>query len=131
MGEEFDFADAATAKFHVVARDGNPMTAAMGFDLPFDGMDVLNGSEIERFSPQEGAQGAEKGVPRFDVAGHRSGLDHGGALPILTGAFVIGFGGHDGKCHRGCARIRTKTQVRPKRIAVRGSILENRNQRAR
>ena len=54
LGEEFDLADAAAAQLDVVARDGDLAMTAMGMDLALDGMDILDGREIQIAPPDEG-----------------------------------------------------------------------------
>ena len=65
LGEEFDLADAAAAQLDVVARDRDLAMAAMGMDLALDGMDVLDGGEIQIAPPDEGLDGRQEVARRF------------------------------------------------------------------
>ena len=53
LGEEFDLADAAAAQLDIVAGDRDLAMPDMGVDLPLDGLDVLDGREIQIAPPDE------------------------------------------------------------------------------
>ena len=57
LGEEFDLADAAAPQLDVVARHRDLAMADMGMDLALDGLDVLDGGEIQIAPPDEGRDG--------------------------------------------------------------------------
>jgi len=73
--EEFDFADPAASGFDVVALDSDSSAAAIGVDLTFDRVDVLNRGKIEAFPPDKGLYLAQKMLPGNPVASHRTSLD--------------------------------------------------------
>ncbi len=60
LREEFDLADAAAPELDVVARDRDRAVAAMGVNLPLDGMDVLDRGVIEIAPPDERLDGFEE-----------------------------------------------------------------------
>ncbi len=63
LGEELDFADAAAPQLDIVAGDRDLAMAFMGMDLALDGLDVLDGGEVQVAPPDEGPQGPP-GKPR-------------------------------------------------------------------
>ena len=54
LGEEFDLADAAAPQLDIVAGDRDLAMADMGMNLALDGMNVLDGGEIQIAPPDEG-----------------------------------------------------------------------------
>ena len=58
--------------------------AAIGVDLALHGVDVGDGREVEILAPDEGRKLREEALAGLDVAGAGSGLDEGGALPVLA-----------------------------------------------
>src|SRR3546814_9037507 len=62
LREELDLADAVAPQLDVVAVDGDHRAALVGVDLPLDGMDVLDGPEVQMLAPDEGPQHVEKGI---------------------------------------------------------------------
>ena len=131
LGEELDLADAAAAELDVVAVDLDAAAAAMGVDLALDRVDVLDRREVQMLAPDEGPQHGDEGVAGLDVGRDRTRLDHRRALPVLTHAFVVGFGGIDRE-GEGCrARIGPEAQIGPEDVAVAGALLHHLHQIAR
>ena len=128
---ELDLADAAASELYIVPGDREPVMAAIGVDLPLDGMDVLYRPEVEAAPPDERADIVQEGLPGGEIAGHRAGLQHGGPFPILAHALVIGLGGPDGHGQRRRGRIGAKPQIDPLHIAVRSALLQQADQVSR
>ncbi len=53
LGEEFDLANAAAPQLDIVARHRDLAMADMGMNLPLDGLDILDGGEIQMPPPDE------------------------------------------------------------------------------
>ena len=128
LDEELDLADAAAPQLDVVAghRDGAP--ALVGVDLALDGMDVLDGGEIQRLAPDERAEEPEEGGTGLGIAGHQPRLDHGGAFPVLPEALVIGLGRHQRHGGRGRAGVGPQPEIGAEDVAVGGALVENPHQ---
>ena len=124
LGEELDLADAAAAQLDIVTGDGDLAMALDRLDLALDGMDVLDGGEIEILAPDEGAQMAQELSPRLRIAGDGARLDHGGALPILPHALVIGLGREHRHGERRRARVGTQPEIGAEDIAVLRMVLQ-------
>ena len=94
-------------------------------------VDVGDGGEIQAAAPDEGADRLQEAVPERQVAGDRAGLDHGGTLPVLAQAFVVGQGGveRDGGRRRG--RVGAQPQVGAEDVAVGVARLHQGDQVAR
>src|SRR5262249_39409496 len=110
------------AELDVVAGDGDAPAAAMRVDLALDRMDILDRGEIEILAPKERPQLAEEGERRVAIAGDRPRLDESGALPVLSGALVIGEGGARGDGGRGRAGIGTQPEISAEDITVGGTL---------
>ena len=128
LDEQLDCADAAGAQFYVVAGPGDLAAAAMGVDLALDRMDVLDRREVQVLAPQKGLQAVEEVRPGGRVAGHRPGLDHRRALPVLAGGLIIGLGGQYREGERGQSGIGTQPQIGAKDVALRGALLHRADQ---
>src|SRR3546814_8500381 len=87
-------------------------------------MDVLDGPEVQMLAPDEGPQLVEKGLAEPAVARHRARLDHGGALPVLPQALVVGEGGVQADGQRHGAGIGAQAQVGAEDVAVGGAVVE-------
>ena len=118
LGEELDFADAAAPQLDVVAQHLDRAAAAMGIDLALDRMDVVDGREIEMLAPDVGRELAQEGVADGKGAGHRMGLDHGRALPVLADALVVELGRLHRHGKRRRARVGTQPEVSAEDVAV-------------
>ena len=129
---EFDFANAAPAKLHIMPgqlhRIMRALRPLMGVDLPLDGMDIRNRCEIQIAPPDKGANFAQECIPRRTIRRNRPRLDHGRAFPILAHAFVIGDGGWDGDSKRCRRRIRPQAQIRAKHITIGGAFFHQPHQ---
>jgi hypothetical protein len=124
LDEEFDLADATTAKLDVVAANADRGAALVGIDLAFDRMNVLDRGEVEALAPQEWAQVRVEGVARRAVAADRSRLDQRRALPILAHALVIHFRGQNRDHGWRGSRIGTKPEIGAEHVAVLGAFLK-------
>ena len=131
LHEELDLADAAAADLDVVAGHGDGAEAVEGVDLPLHGVDVGDGREIQIFAPDVGRQLAKDGGARGDVAGHRAGLDEGGALPVLAEALVVVERSLGGDRERRGAGIGPQAQIGAEHIAVAGALREQAHEIAR
>src|SRR5262249_25441181 len=101
LHEELDLADAAAAELDVVALDRDLGMPAVGMDLPLHRVDVGDRGKIEILAPDEGRQPPQQRLAGGNVAGARSRLDPGGALPVLPDALVVierGRGRHRDLC---------------------------------
>src|SRR3546814_8436683 len=65
-----------------------------------------------------------EGLAERAVAGHRARLDHGGALPVLAQAFVVGEGGVQADRQRHGAGIGPEAQVGAEDVAVGGAVVQ-------
>src|SRR5690606_8009734 len=84
-----------------------------------------NGGEVEIFAPDERRQLSQERLTGFSIAGYRPRLDHGGALPVLAEAFVVGE--RRVRRQRDLSRswVRAQTKVRPEHVSVARSFLED------
>ena len=128
LAEKLDLADAAAAQLYVVAVDRDSRAAAMGVDLALDRMHVLNRREIQILAPDIGAQMMQESLACFYIAGHRARLYHGGALPVLADAFVIGLRGLGGYGDGGSAGVGAQSQIGTEHIAVGGARIDEMHQ---
>ena len=128
LGEELDLADAAAADLDVVALDRDLAVAAIGVDLPLHRLHVGDRGEVEIFAPHERRQIVEQRLARRDVAGAGARLDHGGALPVLPDAFVVGQRRRLRHGDRGRGRIGTQAQIGAEDVAVGGALLQQLHQ---
>src|SRR6185437_1876493 len=131
LREKLDFADAAAAKLDVMAFDRNLAVSAVGVDLPFHGMHVGDGSEIEIFAPDEWGEIAEQRLAGSNISGARTRLDQRGALPVLATALVIIKRRRRRNRDLGGRRIGPQPQVDTKYVAVGGALLQDFDQAAR
>ena len=129
---EFDFANAAPAKLHIMPgqlhRIMGTLRTLMGVDLPLDGMNIRNRCEIQIAPPDKGANFAQKSIPCRAISCDRPRLDHGSAFPILTHAFVIGDGGGDGDGKRCGGRIGPQAQIGAEDITIGGAFFHQPHQ---
>ena len=130
LGEKLDFADAAAAELDVVSGHRDIAAAPVGLDLALDGMDVLDGGEIQVLAPHIRSQLLEESLAGFEVAGRRPGLDHRRALPVLAQGFVIGFRRQHRYGHRRNAGVGAQPQVGAEDVAVGGAFLHQAHQAA-
>ena len=124
LREELDLADAAAAQLDIVPLDGDLRPALEGVDLALDGMDVLERPEIEVLAPDEGAQFGQEGFADGRIARRRPRPDHGGALPVLAHAFVVGQRRRDRNRHRHGPRIGPEPQIGAEDVAVGGAVFQ-------
>ena len=96
-------------------------------DAPLHGVNVGDSGEIEPLAPDEWADCLQKANTECDIAGHRAGLDHCRALPVLTEALVIGQRGHQCDCRRRGGGIGAQAQVGAKDVTVRIACLHQRH----
>ena len=131
LREKLDLANAAAAELDVVALDRDLAMAAIGVDLPLHRVHVGDRREVEIFAPHEGRQLVEDRLARRDVAGAGARLDHGGALPVLPHALVVGERrrGRNRDCGRG--RIGPQPQIGAEHVAVAGALLQQLHQALR
>ena len=128
LGEELDLADAATADLDVVALDRDLAVAAIGVDLPLHGLHVGDRGEIEILAPHERRKLGEQRLAGRDVAGARPRLDHGGALPVLPDALVVGQRRRLRHRDRRRGRIGAQAQVGAEDVAIAGARLQQLHQ---
>src|SRR5690242_1123300 len=131
LGEKLDLPNASAARLDVVPFHRDPSTAAMRIDLALYRMDVLDGREVEVFTPDKGLQLVQKPASGGAVAGDWTRLDQRCALPILTDALIVGEGCGNRHCERGRGRIGAKPKIGTERITVAGVGSENSHQLAR
>ena len=118
LGEELDLADAAAPQLDVVAQHLDRAAAAMGVDLALDRMDVVDGREVEMLAPDVGREVGQEGLADGAVAGHRVGLDHGRAFPVLADALVVELGRLHRHGERRRARVGAQPEVGAEDVAV-------------
>ena len=120
---ELDLADAAGAELQVDALGRDPLVDLVGMDLALDRVDVGDGGEVEVPAPDKGRKLAQEGFRRRDVSGAGSGLDEGGAFPVLADTLVVIQ--RRGDRHGGLGRsgVGPKPQVHTEDVAVGGSGL--------
>ena len=74
LDKEFDLADTAATQLDVMPLDGNLLMPAIGMNLPFHGMHIRNGREIQILAPYERRQLGEKLLGCLNVAAHGRAL---------------------------------------------------------
>ena len=89
LGKEFDLANAAMPQLDIVAFDRDLAMTGMGVNLALDGLDVLDGGEIQIPPPDERPDIGKKAGPGLRIAGTGARLDHGGAFPVLAHGFIV------------------------------------------
>src|SRR5690606_2939982 len=90
LHEELDLPDAAATELDVVPGHADLTEAPMRVDLALHGVNVGDSREVEVLAPDERRQLRKQRSPRCDVSRYRPRLDHGGALPVLAEALVVG-----------------------------------------
>ncbi len=128
LRKELDLADAAAPQLDVVAMHGDPGAALVGVDLALDGVDVLDRPEIQVLAPDEGTQLGEKARAHGQVAGRGPRLDHGGALPVLAHALVVGQRRRDRDGERHGAGVGPEPEVGAEDVALGGALLQQAHQ---
>ncbi len=125
LHEEFDLANAATAKLEIVPGNRDLVVPFHGIDLPLHRVDIRDGTVIEVFPPDEGLQFLEIGRAGGFIARDNAGLDHRRAFPVLAHGFVIGERGID-RHGDGCgAGIGPEAQIDAQHIAIRRALRED------
>ncbi len=90
LDEEFDFANAASPKLDIVARDGDFAMPAINVDLPLHRMDVRDGGEIHGICATRRATALSELLSPASISpAHGRALDHGRAFPVLSAMLVI------------------------------------------
>ena len=129
---EFNFANAAPAKLHIMPgqlhRIMRALGTLMGVDLPLDGMNICHRRKIQITPPNKGPDFAQECLARRTIGCHGPRLDHGRAFPVLAHAFVIGDGGGDGDGKRCRRRIGPQAQIRAEHIAIGGAFFHQPHQ---
>src|ERR1700745_295622 len=98
LREEFNFTDSTTPEFDIVAFNGNFAVPAIGVNLSLHRVDVRDRRKVEIFAPHEWRKLREDCLASRNITSAGARLDHGGALPILTCAFVVGRRGRRRYC---------------------------------
>ncbi len=124
LDKEFDLADTAATQLDVMPLDGNLLMPAIGMNLPFHGMHIRNGREIQILAPYERRQVDEKPLGCLKVARARAGLDQRRAFPILTPALVVIERGRRGYGDLSGRRIRPQPQIDAKHVTVSCALLQ-------
>ncbi len=125
LGEELDLADAAAAKLDIMAGHGDVPVAFHRMDLPLDGMDVLDGGEIQMLAPDERPQALQEGLAGLDIAGDGPRLDHRRPFPVLTHALVIGLRRQHREGEGRGGGVGPQAQVGAEHIAGVGPLLQD------
>ncbi len=135
LRQELDLADAALAELDVMAEQaggGRPLRAErralVRVHAALHGVDVGQRGEVEAATPDEGTDGFEELRAEQGVAGHRARLDHGGALPVLAHALVVGDGGGERDGGRGRCRVGAEAKIDAEHVAVRVARLHERHE---
>ena len=127
LGEELNLANAPLAQLQVMAAKGQravqPLMIANGQTHV---MGVLNGREIQMFTPHKRAQPVQIGPPRVEITGTGTRLDMRGALPRAPDALIIGLGRRHRHTDRRHLRIGAQAQIGAKHIAVAGDVGQDR-----
>src|SRR6185436_18638609 len=118
LGKEFNLANAAPAQLDIMPLNPDLAMTDMGMDLPLDGLDVLDGGEIQVAAPNERRESIQELRSRLGIAGAGARLDHRGTLPVLAHGLVIIQRRIGGDRNLGGARIGPQPQVDAKDIAV-------------
>ena len=118
LDKEFDFANATSSKFYVVALDGDFAMTSIGMDLSLHFMDIRDRGVVEIFAPDERREIAEKLFAGCDVAGAGSRFDQRRPLPVLAAALVIVECGAGRNCDLGRGRIRPQPQIDAEYVAI-------------
>ena len=124
LGEELDLADATAPDLDVMILHRDSRAALMRLDLTLDRVDVGNRGKIEMPAPDKRVQLRQKALRRAAVAGHRAGLDQGGAFPILSDGFIVVQRRRHRHRDRRRARVGAQPQVGAKNIAIPGALVE-------
>ncbi|NMD08468.1 MAG: ATP-binding cassette domain-containing protein, partial [Phyllobacteriaceae bacterium] len=131
LDEELDLADAATAEFQVMALYCDLAMALHGMDLADEGLHILDRREVEILAPDIGAQTLEKLFAECDVARNGTGLDEGGAFPVLSEVLVIMGCRLNGDGYLRGTRVRSQAEVRAEDIAMFVHVLQQGDKLAR
>src|SRR4029077_18086539 len=75
LDKEFDLADTTATQLDVVPLDRNLLMPAIGMNLPFHGMHIRNGRDIQILAPDERRHADEKPLGILKVARARAVLD--------------------------------------------------------
>jgi hypothetical protein len=131
LGEELDLADSAAPELHVVAAERHGRPAAMRVDLPLDRVDVLDRGEVEVLAPHIRPERGEERGTRGKVARDGARLDHGGALPVLPQALVIGLGGEHRQRQRRGGGVGAQPQIGAEDVPLGLALLQEAHEVAR
>ena len=131
LHEKLDLADAATPELDVVSLDRDLVVALIGRHLPLHRVDISDGAVVEIFSPDEGRDVAQELLPHGTIAGARARLDHRGALPVLSGAFVVVQRREKRDRDLGGGGVGPQAQIGAEHVAVGGALLHQLDQIAR
>ncbi len=107
---------------------GDVPVAFHRMDLPLDGMDVLDGGEIQMLAPDEWPQPLQEGFAGLDIAGDGPRLDHRRPFPVLSHAFVVGFRGQYREGQGRGGGIGPQPEIRAEHIAGIGPLLQDAQQ---
>ena len=118
LGEEFDLANTAAPQLDIVPGHLDVAMTGVSVDLPLDGMDVLDGGEVQIAPPDKGRDGLQELRAGRRIAGAGARLDHGGAFPVLAHALIVIERRIGGDGDLGRPRIGAKPEVDAKDIAV-------------
>ncbi len=125
LAEKFDLADAAAADLDVMPLQRDFRKALMGVDLRLDCLDIFDGGEIHGLAPDEGREEVNEFLTRREIPGDGPRLNHGGAFPVLSLAFVIDMGGADREGDGCRAGIGPEPEVGAEDISVAGAFLHH------
>ena len=135
LRQELDLADAALAQLDVVPGDprhgvrrGGQRAALVLVDPALHRVDVGHQRKVEPAAPDEGTDRVQEQRPQRQVAGHRACLDHGGTLPALAHAFVIGDCRRQRDRGRGRRGVGAQPQIGAEHVAVGVPRLHQRHQ---
>ena len=131
LHEELDLADAAAAELDVVAFDRDLVVALVGGHLALHRVHVGDRAVVEILAPDERRDLLQERLAEREIAGARPRLDHRGAFPVLSGAFVIvqRRRHRDRDVRRG--GIGAQPQVGAEHVAVAGALLHQLHDAAR
>ena len=131
LDEEFDLADAAAPKLHIMSAHSNIAMTLMGVNLPLDRVHIGDSGIVEIFAPNIGREFRQNLLAGFAVPCNGPRLDHGSAFPVLTTPFVIMKCSPNRNGERRGPRIGPQTKIDTENIAVAGTILQNADKAAR